>query len=234
MKVSKKVLLMMGCTAILTAAATMGTIAYFSDTDADTNAFSVGSVKIYLDEKDTDEDDNKEDITPGSNPQRDRANTYHLLPGGTYEKDPTVHIETGSEDCYVYVTVDNQIAEIESKSGEYKTIAEQMKENGWQVLMDEGEIVKLNGLDVFVYTNSEKTENKNIVSKSVKQIDLLVFKEFVIDGASVVNKEAEGVGEYNIGFYNGSNIVVQAYAIQAAGFDSALAAWKSVDFGKAN
>lgn len=234
MKVSKKVLLMMGCTAILTAAATMGTIAYFSDTDADTNAFSVGSVKIFLDEIDSDSDDNKGDITPGSNPHRDRANTYHLLPGGNYKKDPTVHIEAGSEDCYVYVTVDNQIAEIESNVIGYTKIADQMKKNGWQVLMDGTEKVKRNDLDVFVYGVPGKEDNDNIVARSAEQTDLVVFEMFAIDGESVVNKDRVETGEYNISSYNDSNIVVQAYAIQAAGFDSALAAWKSVDFEKTN
>ena len=55
------------------------------------------------------------------------ANTYKLIPGHTYVKDPIVHVTAGSEECYVFVKVVDEIAAIEDAT----TIADQMTAKGW-------------------------------------------------------------------------------------------------------
>lgn len=84
---------------VLVALVSVGiTLAYLTDTDSNTNTFTVGNVQITLDEKDVD------DST--KNAERDKANAYHLLPGHSYEKDPQVTVLANSEDSYVRMIVD--------------------------------------------------------------------------------------------------------------------------------
>lgn len=60
-----------------------------------TNTFTVGKVEIKLDETDV------------TNPtgSRVQANSYKLMPGTTYTKDPTVTVKAGSEESYVRMKV---------------------------------------------------------------------------------------------------------------------------------
>ena len=128
MKARNKILLLALCMAALIAVSVLGTMAYLTSTDEVTNTFTVGQVKITLDEKDTD------DSTP--NAERDKANVYHLLPGHEYEKDPTVHVDAVSEDSWIFVKVENGIANYEAgtsnEEGGYKKIADKANETeGW-------------------------------------------------------------------------------------------------------
>ena len=59
---------------------------------------------------------------------KDEGNAYHLLPGQTYTKDPTIHVSDDSEGCYLFVKVENGIKNIEGG----KTIATQMAELRWK------------------------------------------------------------------------------------------------------
>ena len=75
-----------------------GVYAYLTDiTDTKTNVFTVGKVEITLDETDVD------DSTP--NKDRDNSNTYKIIPGVTFDKDPMVTVKAGSADCWVFVEV---------------------------------------------------------------------------------------------------------------------------------
>lgn len=76
-----------------------GTLAWlYTSTSTVTNTFTVGDIKIVLDEKDT--DDSKTNVTVEG---RDTANKYDIVPGTTYEKDPTVTVKANSEPCYLFV-----------------------------------------------------------------------------------------------------------------------------------
>ena len=91
-----KALLVVACALLLVAASVFGTMAYLTSTDTVTNTFTVGKVKITLDEAKVNPDG-----TPVANAERVKANEYKLLPGHTYTKDPTVTVEAGSEASYV-------------------------------------------------------------------------------------------------------------------------------------
>ncbi|MBQ7313552.1 MAG: hypothetical protein IJW81_08225, partial [Clostridia bacterium] len=93
--------------AALVTASVFGTMAYLTDEEAVTNTFTVGKVGLTLDELDVDNDGDTTDNITVDNTVRDQANEYHLLPGHTYIKDPTVHIDETSEDCWVFVKVEN-------------------------------------------------------------------------------------------------------------------------------
>lgn len=106
MKKAKKALLLVLCAALLVSASVMGTVAYLTSQDEVVNSFTVGQVKISLDEAPV---DTNGDETTGA---RVQTNRYKLLPGHEYDKDPTVHVTKGSEDCYVrmFVTITHDTA----------------------------------------------------------------------------------------------------------------------------
>lgn len=204
MKTKRKALLLSLCAVLLVVASVMGTMAYLtSTTDEVVNTFTVGRVEIDLDEKDTD------NSTEGAD--RDKANSYILVPGEKYEKDPTVHVKPVSEDSYIFVKVENGLAAYEDASstaeGGYKSIADQIIANGW---------TKLNGVDNVYYQKYTKVASTVTTDK-----DFVVFKEFKLkDTANEVN----GWNNLNV------KITITAYAVQSAGFDTAVEAWTAAQF----
>ena len=96
----KKSILMAAITVMLVAVLVVGgTLAYFTDTKSATNTFTVGDVKIKLDESNVNDPDG----------DRVTSNEYTgMLPGIQYKKDPVV-TNTGNNDAYVraVVTIEN-------------------------------------------------------------------------------------------------------------------------------
>lgn len=199
MKKTSKALLLSLCAVLLVTASVLGTMAYLTSLDQVVNTFTVGNVAITLDEKDVD------NSTPGEN-DRDKANAYKLMPGHNYEKDPIVHVDANSEDCYLFVKVVNEIANIEAE----KTVAQQMTEKGW-VAVDAA-----NG--IYVYT-TDKT-NPAVVTKGS---NITVFENFTIAG---------NVDNTTLATYADKTITVNAYAIQADGFAGKTASeiWAAAGF----
>lgn len=199
MKTKSKALLLALCAVLLVAASVLGTLAYLTSQDQVTNTFAVGSVAITLDEKDVDNDRNTEDNVTVEGVIRDKANGYKLLPGHQYDKDPIIHVDSKSEDCYLFVIVKNDIAAIESGD---KTVAAQMANNGWN------EVGTTADGTLYVYgTTEEPTAVKGGENKPV-------FETFKIDG-DVTNTTLAG--------YKDKTIVVTAYAVQKDGFEGKAA-----------
>ncbi len=203
----RRILLTLACAVLLVSLSVGATLAYLtSKTDPVVNTFSVGKVKIDLDEAPV---DLYGKVVTGD---RVKANEYKLLPGHEYAKDPTVHIDRLSEECYVFVTVENEIAELEIKDDpattevdeSLNTIENQMLAKGW---------VKVTGYDnVWVY-------NTTVVGAVTP--DLRVFDKFIIDGShkeSVLAAHAKQYDDDGNPIPNtGSEITIKAYAIQADG-----------------
>lgn len=104
MKNAKKILALLMCAVLLVGASIAGTVAYLTDTDnVVTNTFTVGKVVITLDEVPV----NEYGVPVAGD--RVTANTYKLVPGHTYTKDPTIHVDTASEPCYLFVKIENGI-----------------------------------------------------------------------------------------------------------------------------
>ena len=104
MKKAKKIAALLLCAILLVGASVAGTVAYLTSQDEVVNNFTVGQVKISLDEAKVDA--NGDALTDDA-AERVQTNDYKLLPGHAYDKDPTVHVTQGSEDCYVrmFVTI---------------------------------------------------------------------------------------------------------------------------------
>lgn len=100
MKTKSKALLLTLCAVLLVAASVLGTMAYLTSTDTVTNTFTVGKVEIKLDEAKV-----TADGIPVESAARVTENSYKLMPGNTYTKDPTVTVKAGSEASYVRMKV---------------------------------------------------------------------------------------------------------------------------------
>ena len=102
MKKLNKAILLALCAVLLVTASVMGTLAYLTHTTGPvTNTFTVGNVSISLDEAKVDvygELDGNTRVT---------ENTYKLIPGHEYVKDPTIHVNAGSEECWVFIKMNN-------------------------------------------------------------------------------------------------------------------------------
>ena len=80
-----------------------GTLAFLSaESGTVTNTFTVGKIEIELKEHEL-----LEDGTLGA--AEVNENAYKILPGATQNKDPFVRVKVGSEKCYVYVCIENQL-----------------------------------------------------------------------------------------------------------------------------
>jgi len=214
MKQRSKALLVILSAAAMITAATFGTLAYFTDTKTVTNTFTVGKVKITLTESALNTDG-----TINTGADRVTGNTYNLIPGKQYVKDPILYIDGESEDCWAFVTVDNQLAAIEDD--EYTDIEDQMAANGWAKL---GDSYKVGNLAVWAYNSK--------ITKGATDKNLEIFANFKVDGNKVINVEAgkEPTGDFeDIKEYADKKIIVTGYAIQAEGFDTAAAAWTAAN-----
>ena len=100
MKTKSKALLLTLCAVLLVAASVLGTMAYLTSTAKVENTFTIGKVEIKMDEAKV-----TADGIPEEGAARVQANSYKLMPGNTYTKDPTVTVLKGSEDSYVRMKV---------------------------------------------------------------------------------------------------------------------------------
>lgn len=204
MKTRSKALLLALCAVLLVTASVLGTMAYLTSQDTVKNTFTVGSVAIKLDETKVDTDG-----TPVANADRVKENEYKLLPGHEYTKDPIIHVDANSEECYLFVKVDNQIAGIEKTES---NIASQMAAKGWVTVTGQ--------TNVYVYVGAAGATDPVAVAGGT---NVPVFDNIVIDGT---------VNNTTLATYEGKTITVTAYAVQKDGFEGKTAAdiWTAADF----
>ncbi len=195
MKRAKKVLLLALCAVLLVGATIAGTLAFLTDTDEVKNTFTVGKIDITLDEAKVDEYG-----VPVEGAERVKTNTYKLIPGKTYVKDPEIHVSANSEDSYIFVRIQNGLAAYEAEGN--TTIAEQMKKKGWQAVSGT--------TDVFY---KEYAKNTN-------DVDIEVFDSFTIASSHELGDNWNDAEK--------AEITITAYAIQRETMTSVEAAWNTV------
>lgn len=179
-----------------------GTYAYLTSQASVKNTFTVGKVAITMDEAKVNVDGVADNSVP-----RVTENSYKLMPGHEYSKDPVVHVTKDSEACYVFVKVVDEIAAIEvnDATNETPNVAAQIAANNWTAL---------EGVDNVYYKQVSAAEAK-------AGINLNVFEGFKI---------IDTITNTDLAAYNGKTITVTAYAIQADGFTTAIAAWTAAKF----
>lgn len=210
MKKTSKALLLGLCAVLLVAASILGTMAYLTDNAEVANSFTVGKVRITLDEALVG-NDGKELM--GKDAKRVNGNTYKLVPGVTYDKDPTIYVNEESEDCYLFVTVEDGIKALEDENN---TVEAQMIADGkWKLVKD----------NVYVYTNGKN--NPERVTATAGKNGIEVFEHFAVKNTAT---------EQDLIANKDNKIIVTAYAVQADGWDtnSALEIWNNAGFKTTN
>lgn len=102
--ISNKLRIVSAMLAVIAVFAVSPTLAWLSATTKPVvNYFSGGAIAIILDEAPVDEEGK---ATGGDRVQK---NHYKYMAGAVLDKDPTVTVLANSEDCYVYVCVDNEL-----------------------------------------------------------------------------------------------------------------------------
>ena len=208
----KKKIVAMCATVAIAAVAVGGTLAYFTDTDAAENTFTVGKISIVLDEAPV--DDNGQ-ATAG---ERVKKNEYKLFPGGEYSKDPMVTVEADSEECYVRMLVTADVAALKAAFPQenYKdfyaadgTFLLQNLVRGWDGEIWECDNVNGNVYEFRYYETVDTLDGNNLELKPL-------FTSVVIPS---------DVEDETLVSLNDAKINIVAQAIQADGFNGADEAW---------
>jgi len=206
---ARKILVSLAALALVAAISIGGTIAYLTSNDEVVNTFTVGNVAIKLDEAEANADGS---LVAGA--ARVKANSYKLLPGHTYNKDPMVTVLSGSETSYIKMTVTfskaNELDAIFAPTGAELTSI-------------------FNGYDAANWTYKGNTKNttdntrtyefwyKEAVGAPTADVALDALFDSITVPGTITNEQLKTI--------EGMTITVNAYAIQADGFANAEAAW---------
>lgn len=235
MRTRRKALLLTMCAALLVAGSIIGTVAYLTDSDEVKNTFTVGKVSLTLDEAKVDtagrplkedgsvagENDTADRWTPTTN---DPAQEYHLLPGHSYTKDPTVTVTADSEDAYVRMlaTITYQAAADDVLEPTWLDINDAWKMVGTKPIKTEKTVDEATGKVVTIARTYEfryydAANETDIVTRSATATVLPpLFTKLMMPDA-LTNEE--------IATLENMEIKVVAHAIQSSGFTDADAAW---------
>lgn len=224
MKTRSKALILTLCAVLLVAASMLGTMAYLTSTDEVENTFTVGQVKITLDEAQVNDDGKPIDkdgevVTDPADAKRVKANSYKLLPGHTYTKDPMVTVLNGSEASYVKMTVTfskaNELDAIFAPNGgaNLTSIFKGYDDTRWTY--------KGNTKDTDADTRTYEFRYKEAVGAPNGNVALDALFDSITVPGTITNAQLETI--------EGMTITVNAYAIQADGFANAEAAWAAFD-----
>ena len=226
---SKKKIITLALVAIIAVTAiASASIAYFTDTKTATNTFTVGNVKITLDEAPVDEEGK---ATDG---KRVTGNDYGIdavYPGAVLDKDPTVH-NVGKNPAYIRATVN--VSDWMNICGTFypeydKHFMEEGYEQSLMLLVDEfGEgwsIVGVTAGDTFALGALDAKFVLKYDGVIAAREDTTPMFRHVMIPTSV----GESNGYATPLFDSFKEIKITAQAIQANGFDSWEAAFAAFD-----
>lgn len=219
----KKIFAIVLCVAMLAIAVIGGTMAYFTDTDAQTNTFTAGKVGISLDEAIVAKDAAGNLVATGSRTDETQTlQNYHLFPAMKVTKDPTITVAADSEDAYIaaVVTITGDIYDLIGVAG-YDNIDITKLASGGLMAKASTQVQGWNGLsmvyeteDCVIYQDADKANNTWNLYIFMKSAQVANAKVVLFDTLTIParwdNAEMAKV--------NGMNITVTAYATQTNGF----------------
>ena len=215
----KKILTLACCAVLLVCISVGATVAYLTSQATVTNTFTVGKVQISMDEAAIKKDETTGNWVEDNTKDRVVANSYNLLPGISYAKDPTVTVKANSEDCYVRALVTI------TKAKELDEIfADQNGANMAEIFGGLSTDWTCNSItkDTGNNTRTYEMRYKEVVKKSSSDQVLDDIFEKVNVPSFITNNDLAKI--------DGMKIEVVAHAIQADGFADADAAWAATAF----
>lgn len=205
----KKKLMTVLALVLVVAMSVAGTYAYLTSADKVVNTFTVGDVQIKLDEAKANADGS---LVP--NADRVKANSYKLLPGHNYNKDPMVTVLKGSESSYVKMTVTfSKAAALDAifapNGADMTSIFKGYDSTNWELKKVTEDTGKDTRTYEFWYKEAVAAPNADVA------LDAL-FDSITVPG-NITNAQLATIKDMTI--------TVNAYAIQADGFANAADAW---------
>lgn len=202
----KKIVAIVLAMALVAVAAVGATMAYLTDTKSVTNTFTMGDVKITLDETDV------------KNPEGARvtSNAYDIYPGAVVTKDPIVH-NVGKNGAYIRATV-NVSNWMNLVSAYYPDFKETFPNDGYKAALNllvgelgEGwSVVGVEGGDVFTIGQFDAKFVLKYDGILAPGTDTIAMFQTVTIPAGIDNANTESFKE----------VKVVAQAIQAEGFNT--------------
>ena len=201
----KKKLMTVLALVLVIAMSVAGTYAYLTYRDTVVNTFTVGNVQIKLDEAKANADGT---LVP--NADRVKANSYKLLPGHNYKKDPMVTVLKGSENSYVKMTVTfTKAAELDAifapNGANLLSIFKGYDSTNWELK----NVTK----DTQNNTRTYEFWYKEAVAAPDADVALDALFDSIIVPGTITNAQLATIKDMTI--------TVNAYAIQADGFADA-------------
>ena len=226
----KKILtasLLVLCAVALVATSVLTTVALLTSSSGVSNVFTVGDVKISMYESKVNSAGKRVNATgselgAGEAAVKVDTNSYHLIPGQSYIKDPTIYINSGEmDDMYLFVKSTNMIRSAEA--GNYsdrtestpKAMREQMLANGWVEFVRSGDGVEI----VWVYGTRDVATGKitpTPVNKATQQKradeTFGAAGEFLLCDSFTIYQNAD------VSLYGAASVTFTGFAIQKNGF----------------
>ena len=221
--------------AAIIATSIFGTIAYMTSASKVSNVFTVGNVFITLDESVV----TSEGVIDTTATSRTDRNSYHLMPGKSYDKDPRITVQADTESCYLFLVTRNQITDIEVKNDSSKlTMAQQMVENGWGIYKD-----TTAGSRVWVYCGTSANVDADTMMAQIPVAVCGTNRAPAVSNALIMPKTNIDVftkfhittdQSANLSLYSGAEVTINAIGIQSDSFgtigssEALDAAWVAV------
>lgn len=213
--------------AVLVIASVLGTIAYLTANSGVSNVFTIGDVEIKMFETKV----NEEGQFDASGDEVE-TNTYHLVPGKKYDKNPTIRIlsEFENDKMYLFVKSSNQIRSIEAgystdpTENETLTMREQMEANGWVEFVQSE-----NKIDIVWVYGTRDPQTGIITPTEVDPTSTQMrgntegpVGEFLLCESFTIAKEAD------VSLYGVAKVNFTAFAIQTSGVSDTEKAWEAI------
>lgn len=219
------------CAVALVAGSVLTTVALLTSSAGVSNTFTVGNVSITMDESKVNEkgqmlNANGQTVTNRADAVKVTANSYHLLPGETYTKDPTIHIGNNGvmDEMYLFVKSTNKIRSAEAGNyndatdGTPKSMREQMLANGWVEFVRSSD-----GVDI-VWVYGTRGADGNITPTPVNKNTVQYKKDAPTNEVTGIEGDIRLCEEFTIYRYatmelfNGAAVEFTAFAVQSTGF----------------
>lgn len=235
-----KSLLLAAAAIVLVVASVLGTMAYLTSSAAVSNVFTIGNVKLHMYETPVYPDGTPKVVISDGEMKTADTNSYHLIPGSNYLKDPTVYVDATSDKSYLFIRLRNDLKTIE-KQGDPSapTILEQLKANGWLEI----ERAESNVDAVFVYVGKDDNIATRIAAAEAEvkaahpeykpnQVTAAVLEQLddvkaEVVGGTGTRQDIDVFGEFTLANeidglerFGGARVAIVAYAIQINGLST--------------
>ena len=184
----RRMLFTLALVLVVAVASVGGTIAWLTaTTETVTNTFTTSDISIELAE------------TTGA--------SYKIVPGATVNKDPKATVKSGSEKCYLYVKITNNLVLSNNTVATYN-----INTTDWNLVGESG--------------NTKLYCYNGIVDASTAAVEKTVFTQVTYDGEKITKENIEQLKD--------KTIVLQAYAHQSDHTtkevaDAAAKAWAGIN-----